>query len=142
MLAHFRLFGLVSAGRDRGSAHFEAEAFGRHLDFYCDAFDRFSPGIALRLAVTGESLLAAAKAFAARREIQFAPEERDAADSYYAGFCFHLYARRADGGWRQLVDGGLVNWGARLTGNAKERMMISGAGLEGVIAHRAEMSAG
>jgi len=136
MLAHFRLFALVSAGHSRGGISFEAEALVRHLDFYCDAIGRFVPGIRLQLAVTGEPLRAAAQDFAARRGIQFAEEERPAVASYYAGFCFHIYAEQPDGGGQQLADGGLVDWGARLTGNAKERMLISGVGVEGLLAQR------
>jgi hypothetical protein len=136
MLAHFRLFALVSAGHSRGSVDFEAEALVRHLDFYCDAIARFVPGIRLQLAVTGEPLLAVARDFAAQRGIHFAEEERAAVAGYYAGFCFHICAEQPDTGWLQLADGGLVDWGARLTGNAKERTLISGVGVEGLLAQR------
>lgn len=139
MLAHFRLFALVSAGRGRSGAEFETEALLRHLEFYCDAFRRFIPGVRLRLNITGEMLLAAAREFAVRRDLAFAEEERQAVASYYAGFCFHIYAERSDGGWRQLADGGLVDWGARLTANGKERTLISGAGVEGLLTQRAEV---
>jgi hypothetical protein len=138
LLAHFRLFALVSAGRDRRGAGFESESLLRHLNFYCDAIGRFVPNLRLQLAVTGEPLLAIARDFAARRGLEFAEEERQAVAGYYAGFCFHIYAERPDGSWRQLVDGGLVDWGAHLTGNAKERTLISGAGVEGLLAHRGD----
>lgn len=141
MLAHFRLFALVSGGHSRGSVIFETEALIRHLDFYCNAVSRFIPGIRLQLAVTGEPLLAVAREFAARRGIQFAEEERAAVAGYYAGFCFHLNAGQPDGSWQQLADGGLVDWGARLTGNAKERTLISGVGVEGLLAQRAKTQA-
>lgn len=141
MLAHFRLFALVSAGRDRGGSAFESEALLRQLNFYCDAIGRFIPQSTLRLAMTGEPLLALARDFAERRGLQFAEEERAAVASYYAGFCFHIYAERPDGRWRQLVDGGLVDWGARLAGDAKERTLISGAGVEGLLAQRGETAA-
>lgn len=136
MLAHFRLFGLVSLGRDRGGMTFEAEALRRHLEFYCEALNRFIPDTKLKLAVTGENLLPTAQDFAAHRGFLFAKEDRNAADGYYSGFCFHIYGFDADGVWRELVDGGLVDWGALLTSNAKERMLISGAGVEGILAHR------
>jgi len=84
--------------------------------------------------VTGEPLLMAARDFAGRRGFQFAEEERPAVASYYAGFCFHINAEQSDGSWWQLADGGLVDWGARLTGNAKERTLISGVGVEGLLA--------
>ena len=138
MLAHFRLFALVSSGHSRGGVDFEGEALLRHLDFYCNAIGRFVPGIRLQLAVTGEPLLATARDFAARRGMQFAEEERAAAAGYYAGFCFHINAGQSNGDWQQLADGGLVDWSARLTGNAKERTLISGVGVEGLLAQRAK----
>jgi hypothetical protein len=138
MLAHFRLFALVSAGRNRGSSDFECEALFRHLDFYCDAISRFASDPKLRLAVSGEALFAAARDYAVRRGVQFAEEERQSVGGYYAGFCFHIYAEQPDGGWRELVDGGLVDWGARLSGNAKERTLISGTGVERLLMQRDE----
>jgi hypothetical protein len=138
MLAHFRLFALVSAGRDRGGIDFESAALLRHLDFYCGAIGRFVPGLRLQLAVTGEPLHMVAQDFAVRRGLQFAEEERPAVESYYAGFCFHICAERPDGSWQQLADGGLVDWGAHLTGNAKERTLISGVGVEGLLAQRGD----
>ncbi|HEX4505650.1 MAG TPA: hypothetical protein VH722_07950 [Alphaproteobacteria bacterium] len=138
MLAHFRLFALVSSGHSRGSVDFEAEALLRHLDFYCAAIGGFVPGVSLQLAVTGEPLLTAARDFASQRGIQFAEEERAAVAGYYAGFCFHICAGQPDGSWQQLADGGLVDWGARLTGNAKERTLISGIGVEGLLAQRGQ----
>ena len=136
MLAHFRLFALVSAGRSRGGIAFESEALLLHLDVYCEAISCFVPGARLQLAVTGQPLFPVARDFAARRGIAFAEEERDAVASYYAGFCFHINAAQPDGSWRQLADGGLVDWSARLTGNAKERTLISGVGVEGLLAQR------
>src|SRR5258708_19597256 len=40
---HFRLFGLVTAGRDRGSLDFEIAALGEHIRFYLDLMRELNP---------------------------------------------------------------------------------------------------
>ncbi|WP_055047529.1 hypothetical protein [Devosia sp. A16] len=139
MLAHFRLFALVSSGRDRGSYGFEAEALGRQVGLLLEAFRRFLvPGPALRLGYTRNSAphvdarLEALRAVAEAGSVELFEEVgREAVDGYYAGFCFHIFA-----GDLQLADGGVVDWGARLTGNGKERMVIAGCGVERLLALR------
>jgi len=139
MLAHFRLFVLVSGGRDRGGYGFEAEALRRQVGLLLEAFGQFlPPGTALRLGYTRttaphsdarlEALGGVAEANGAEL---FEEVGREAAGGYYAGFCFHIFA-----GDMQLADGGVVDWGAKLTGNGKERMVISGCGVERLLALR------
>ena len=140
MLAHFRLFALVSSGRDRGGYGFEAEALGRQVGLLLEAFGQFmAQGTALRLGYTRttapnvdarlEALRSVAQANGAEL---FEEVGRAAAGSYYAGFCFHIFA-----GDLQLADGGVVDWGAKLTGNGKERMVIAGCGVERLLGLRA-----
>lgn len=139
MLAHFRLFALVSGGRDRGGYGFEAEALGRQVGLLLAAFGQFlAPGTALRLGYTRTTmpdidarLEALRDAAAANGAELFEEVGREAAGSYYAGFCFHVFA-----GDMQLADGGIVDWGAKLTGNGKERMVISGCGVERLLGLR------
>ncbi len=98
-----------------------------------EAFGQFlAPGTALRARLTrtsaphstpdSEALGGVAEANGAEL---FEEVGREAAGGYYAGFCFHIFA-----GEMQLADGGVVDWGAKLTGNGKERMVISGCGVE------------
>lgn len=139
MLAHFRLFALVSAGRDRGGYGFEAEALGRQVGLLLEAFGQFlAPGTALRLGYTRTSaphsdarLEALGGVAEANGAELFEEVGREAAGGYYAGFCFHIFA-----GEMQLADGGVVDWGAKLTGNGKERMVISGCGVERLLTLR------
>ncbi len=139
MLAHFRLFALVSAGRDRGGYGFEAEALSRQVELLLEAFGQFlAPGAALRLGYTRtatpnvDARLEALRGAADANGVELFEEVgREAAGSYYAGFCFHVFA-----GDMQLADGGTVDWGATLTGNGKERMVISGCGVERLLALR------
>ncbi|HEV2515588.1 MAG TPA: hypothetical protein VGV07_10085 [Devosia sp.] len=139
MLAHFRLFALVSGGRDRGGYGFEAEALGRQVGLLLEAFGQFlAPGTALRLGYTRTSApnidarLEALRGVAEANGAELFEEiGRAAAGSYYAGCCFHIFA-----GDMQLADGGVVDWGAMLTGNGKERMVISGCGVERLLGLR------
>jgi hypothetical protein len=139
MLAHFRLFALASGGRDRGGYGFEAEALGRQVGLLLETFGQFlAPGTALRLGYTRttapnvDARLDALRSVAqANGAALFEEVGREAAGGYYAGFCFHIFA-----GDLQLADGGVVDWGAKLTGNGKERMVISGCGVERLLALR------
>lgn len=139
MLAHFRLFAMTSSGRDRGGYGFEAEALGRQVGLLLEAFTQYlAPGTALRLgytrtvAPTQDARLEALRGVAAAKGVELFEEVgREAAGGYYAGFCFHIFA-----GDMQLADGGVVDWGAKLTGNGKERMVISGCGVERLLALR------
>lgn len=54
-----------------------------------------------------------------------ARDERPRKQTYYSGATFALSA----GGY-ELVEGGFVDWTARLLGDRKERLLISGLGLE------------
>lgn len=139
MLAHFRLFALVSAGRDRGSYRFEAEALGRQVGLMLEAFTQYlAPGTARRVGYTRTSAPRQDARLEALREVAeahgaelFEEAGREAASGYYAGFCFHIFA-----GDMQLADGGVVDWSAKLTGNGKERMVISGCGVERLLSLR------
>lgn len=58
--------------------------------------------------------------------------ERDDApadNDYYKGIQFKLYAHTDDRVW-EIADGGFVDWTQQLLGNRKERLLISGFGLE------------
>lgn len=144
MLAHFSLFALVSAGRDRGNFAFEAEAVGAQLEFYLTAF-RLYLGEAVRLRITytlrttshEDARLIALRDLAERHAIALVEDpDRKAADGYYAGFCFQIWGGWQNDAMRQLADGGTVDWGAKLLSNAKERMLISGTGVDGLAALR------
>ena len=56
-------------------------------------------------------------------------EQEPQASGYYRGVQFKLYILR-DGGEREIADGGFVDWTQRLLENRKERLLISGFGLE------------
>jgi hypothetical protein len=151
LLPHFRLFALVSAGRDPGAGGFEVEAVSQHLSFYVRALRRFlGNDVPLRVSLTDlasdpprerwqpESLHAIA-ADLPGVEIRSEPT-RSSGRGYYLDVCFHLHAASETGEWVELVDGGAVDWTRRLLSNAKERLVISGIGSERLVARFARSS--
>ncbi|NEE04299.1 hypothetical protein [Phytoactinopolyspora halotolerans] len=59
--------------------------------------------------------------------------ERRGGRGYYAGLCFKVYGSR-DGRRYELSDGGVVDWTQQLLQNRKERLTISGIGVERLLA--------
>jgi hypothetical protein len=49
---------------------------------------------------------------------------------YYSSFALRISPQAPDGGRYPVVDGGFTDWTARLLGNRKERLLISGIGSE------------
>ncbi|HWU18266.1 MAG TPA: hypothetical protein VN155_11335 [Devosia sp.] len=146
LLAHFALSAMVSAGRDRGSLGFEAAALHAQIGAWLTAYRRyFGPKLRLGISYTlprpgnPDARLEALRALAEAHNAELIEDaERSAANGYYAGFCFHLLGGWPDGELRQLADGGMVDWTAKLLGNAKERLLISGCGVEGLVALRGQ----
>ncbi|HEV2483314.1 MAG TPA: hypothetical protein VGS79_26800 [Puia sp.] len=50
-------------------------------------------------------------------------------NDYYKGIQFKLYAHTEERVW-EIADGGFVDWTQQLLGNRKERLLVSGFGLE------------
>lgn len=140
-VAHFALFGLVTAGRDGGGHRFETEALAEHVAFHARLL-RDGLGLAperIRSAITPlddalHAWLAAdgldalrAVAGGARVEID---TERPTGRNYYESVCFKFFAVDATGREVELGDGGATPWTRRLLSDRKERLMISGIGSE------------
>jgi hypothetical protein len=66
--------------------------------------------------------------------------DRAAGRDYYAGLCFRAYVVRGSAR-TEIADGGLVDWTRRLLGSGKERLVISGIGIEGLASLRRPGSA-
>ncbi|WP_434440784.1 hypothetical protein [Lentzea sp. E54] len=110
--AHFTLFAAVSAGRDRGSLAFEREHFAEHIAFLREACG----DIEVRVTVLDPRFEVV------RGDLPADPSRRT---GYYQGLCFKVFR---DG--VEIGDGGFVDWTQRLTGNRKERLLISGVGVD------------
>jgi hypothetical protein len=181
---HFRLFALVTAGRDTGSFRFEAEHLLEHVRVYLRLFRMLTAaGFALQrpivelsdmiaidaaLADAGITSGEVRKSVRAHRlggserflhergitapansrhpvlesgvigplrdefpEAQFRlNQERLEGLGYYRPFTLRISVQAPDGNRYPLVDGGFTDWTARLLGNQKERLLISGIGSE------------
>ncbi|SBT39477.1 hypothetical protein [Micromonospora narathiwatensis] len=128
--AHFRLFTLVSSARDAGSGRTEARLLRRHLAWWRAVLAELARPAAPRLHVTvlddpvlGERLADSVRPALADDGIPLLDEpERERGRGYYIGCALRLTLH--DGGW-EVGDGGFTDWTARLTGDAKERCLVS-----------------
>jgi hypothetical protein len=147
--AHFGLLGLVTAGRDTGGHAFERASIAEHLRFAADGLARLGaarvrleltrlddamPDVtaAVAAAVAGAALAGAALAGAGGVEVADAPGRRSGR-GYYTGLCFKVQADFG-AGELEVGDGGFVDWTGKLLGNRKERLLISGYGIERIAA--------
>lgn len=149
-LAHFSLLGLATAGRDNGGHRFEREAVAEHARSL--AVGLTAAGLRpVQLAVTplsaaGETIAAAVSAELGDGWVEVVLDrDRQAGRGYYRDLCFKLnvavderaHRGPADGSaraaWTEVGDGGFTDWTARLTASAKERLLISGVGIDRVL---------
>jgi hypothetical protein len=142
---HFGMFSLVSAGRDRGGLAFELESLREHLSVHLSLLARL-PALGYtvseltvdvsdtardqgRLGAVERELFGGLAA--AHPEVAFRLDPtREQGRSYYAGLCLSVNATDASGHRMNLADGGFTDWTRRLLSNAKERLMVSGMGIE------------
>jgi len=134
--AHFELFGLVTAGRDTGNLMFEREAIVEHVRFATDVLHTATGRQAILEVtdLTGGGMATLVEAV--REAVDGAPAvevrdrpSREGGRNYYDRFCFKVSAS-VEGDPFEVADGGLVDWTQRLVASRKERLMISGVGVE------------
>ena len=142
---HFGLFSMVSAGRDRGGLMFETESLREHIGVYVELLSRLSTAgyrfedvsisisdtarDASRLSRAEQEVLAPLSLAAG--DIAFSLDhEREQARGYYTGLCLSINATDPTGQRCNLADGGFTDWTRRLLSNAKERLLVSGMGIE------------
>jgi hypothetical protein len=145
---HFRIFVLVTAGRDEGGLRFETESLREHIGFYLALLEKtlkskhrpFQAQVLLTdwSGIHGDLLRKEVlEPLAAGRpgtRFAFAPE-RQAARNYYDGIAFNIRLVAEDGSagnpaYDTLVDGGFTDWTRKLLSNGKERLLSSGIGSE------------
>jgi hypothetical protein len=135
--AHFELLGMVTAGRDTGNLAFERTSVEEHLRVIVAVLSALGAS-AIRLELTDF----AAGRFAGpiddlRRELTTEVVEvverpdRPSGNGYYEGLCFKAFPT-FQGEPIEVADGGFVNWTRKLVGSEKERLLISGIGLDRV----------
>ena len=133
MPAHFHQFALVTDGRDGGNYSFETMNALEHLRYLSGALlvlDATSVEIALT--PLAESVAAAAEtigeAVSALDRVRLC-DPVPASGSYYESMRFKVFATFGDE-CAEVGDGGFVNWTQQLVGSNKERLAISGLGLD------------
>jgi hypothetical protein len=139
-LAHFSLLGLVTAGRDDGGHRFEREAVAQHV--HAVAAGLAAVGFAqVQLALTPLTHAGQAIADAVGLLLAGGPEhepvpvevvidnDREAGRGYYRELCFKINVMSGTE-WTEVGDGGFTDWAARLTASNKERLLISGIGID------------
>ncbi len=144
MLPHFRLWHMVSAGRDVGNLAFECEMLFTHAASYLRALVALLPSTVRlqwlltdfhpheRAAHLERQLLSRLRADFTSVDVA-ATDARDTGRGYYRDLCFHLNAYLPGQAEPiQLGDGGSVDWTQRLIGSAKERLVISALSSERV----------
>jgi hypothetical protein len=139
-LAHFQLFGLVTAGRDTGSWRFERAALFAHV-VACVGILHAARAAGFRFAevrvtlqdlgdgVRAEPISAVRDDLAARFPdvpVRVEPAESD----YYQDVRFRVDLITRAGEEFNIADGGPVSWTRSLLGNDKERLVIGGLGPE------------
>jgi len=130
--AHFSLFATVTAGRDEGGLRFERAALALQLGFGVAALRTagLTPQVALTpLSAAGEAIAAEAAGLGALDAEIVTDRTRTAGRGYYRDICFKVNAL-LDEGPAEIGDGGFTDWTARLLANQKERLLISGYGLD------------
>jgi hypothetical protein len=137
-LPHFGVLGLATAGRDDGGFRFERTAVAEHVRSVVTGLGALGLAPA-RLALTplssaGETIAAALPAELTGTPVEIVLDrERDSGRGYYRALCFKINVADAVTAWAEVGDGGFTDWTARLAASEKERLLISGVGIDRVV---------
>jgi hypothetical protein len=133
LLAHFEQLGLVTAGRDIGNDWFETTHALEHIRVLATAVRALGADtVEVALTTLAPSLARAAATIASAVSMLDGVRVIDPVvdgGSYYGRLRFKIYGTFA-GERAEVGDGGLVNWTQRLVGSRKERLVISGLGID------------
>lgn len=135
MFAHFSLCAQVTAGRDVGGLGFERAALAEQLAVLTRALPPLGADrVEVRLTVLDPRFAPVAAALTTPATPGGAvtavlDPDRPSGRGYYEGLCFKVMARLGDG-WVEVGDGGFTGWTRELLSNRKERLLISGLGLD------------
>ena len=139
--AHFALFSMVTAGRAGDRRAFELAALREQVAVYVRLLAEVAPGHATAVAVSDASappsslernLVDPLRDEFPKTQIALRPERVDGA-AYYCGLMVDIGLANRDGTIHSVADGGATDCTARLLSDRKERMVVSGIGVERVI---------
>jgi predicted acetyltransferase len=141
-LSHFILYGMVISGADEGNCKFEKEALWETFGFYHDYLSGQHYLRNPRFIIwprNGENTFTNAIIQFLRQGSSWDIRKEDAPseNNYYQGLQFKIKASFENTEY-EIGDGGFVDWPKKILQNNKERMLISGIGLERLV----RMSAG
>jgi hypothetical protein len=149
--AHFGLFGLVTAGRDEGSYRFQRAALAEHLRFAVASLAaarlRYVQLALTPLSEAGERIAAAVTSDLADDQVAgtaaviVLDHTRTRGRGYYRDLCFKVNARtggpsqdkhrdKLQDKLHEIGDGGFTDWTQQLVASGKERLLISGLGVD------------
>ncbi|MFF4990519.1 hypothetical protein ACFY19_25290 [Streptosporangium saharense] len=135
MMPHFALLGLCTAGRDEGS--FDVETLVEHVEVHLDVLRGLGQVRVGFTDLTGGRRRTALRervldVLAPRHpEVGFGfDDERVSGRGYYTGAAFGIDVTTPEGEVVNLGDGGFTTWTGALLGNARERLLVSGLGIE------------
>ena len=132
--AHFLIFGMLSAGRDRGDYRFEIDAMSHQIKVAIAAVRRVTDApIRIRLTPFNPDIEASCQrlvhALSANDVDCDLWPEREHGRGYYQNLGFKLDVRLDDDVF-EVGDGGDVYWTQQLMQDRKQRTVIGGLGLE------------
>ncbi|KPU45804.1 hypothetical protein OXPF_05930 [Oxobacter pfennigii] len=135
--SHFGIFCMVSHGKDGGSYCCEKELLVKQLEYYKRLFNekygaRLSVTLRKRSGYTDGDGFFERMTELVRAELPEVPLSLDLEhedNNYYKGINFKMYMEK-DNETVEIGDGGFVDWIAKMTGNKKERCLISGLGID------------
>jgi hypothetical protein len=137
--AHFRVFALVSAGRDTGNFSFEMQHLEEHIRFYltlCTKLNILEKAEVHVSDFTGKFSISLIEEMFGRLAESFKDTGflmvpgRTEARNYYTPLAFRIRFTDLEGGTWDLVDGGFTNWTKLLLNSRKERFLSSAIGSE------------
>ncbi len=135
--AHFELYCMVSADRDRGNLSFEKTMLKRHLQFYLALLDKLTPKSELSIVLIpftngiNKDLFFTIAEYIIKSITEYPVSIKETEEKlcYYQGLRFNILIHKS-GEEHMIIDGGFTDWTQQLLNNKKERLLTSGLGVE------------
>jgi hypothetical protein len=135
---HFTILAAVTGGRDRGNLGFERDALCEHAMLVGRLVDAVGVG-PVELRVTSlrdrfaDALVDDVRGAVPASVTVVADPDRTAGRGYYRDVCFKVVVAPGPGEV-EIGDGGCTDWTARLTGDRKRRLLVTGLGVDRITA--------
>ena len=132
--AHFGMFCMVSGGSHQNNSLLENELIREHVSFYLDllssTFDKRHLLVEIYLSGNmNESGHVGGSIKQICQNLKFNSNTKNLDTKYYQVLRFKIFLKHQNH-WIDIVDGGFVDWTQKLLENKRQKLFISGAGLE------------